>query len=282
MVPDIPIGDTVEDLVRFLRDNFRPFFDAISATLSAAVDAVIWLLLLPPPVVMAILVAILAWRARSIAFGAFTLVAFLLIQSMNLWEDAMSTLGLVLVATTAAVIIAVPLGIAATRSTVISTFVRPVLDFMQTLPAFVYLLPAVIFFGIGLVPGVVATLIFAMPPAVRLTELGIRGVDSEIVEAARAFGADPNTVLFRVQIPLALPTIMAGINQVIMLALSMVVIAGMVGAGGLGGVVFRGITQVRIGLGFEGGLAVVILAIFLDRMTESLGSRGRTPAFDTA
>jgi ABC-type proline/glycine betaine transport system permease subunit len=153
---------------------------------------------------------------------------------------------------------------------------------MQTLPAFVYLLPAVIFFGIGLVPGVVATLIFAMPPAVRLTELGIRGVDSEIIEAAQAFGAEPNMVLFRVQIPLALPTIMAGVNQVIMLALSMVVIAGMVGAGGLGGVVFRGITQVRIGLGFEGGLAVVILAIFLDRMTESLGTRGRTPVLDTA
>ncbi len=282
MVPEIPLGQYAEDLVAFLQDNFQPLFDAISSALSAAVDTLIWLLLLPPPIVTALLFALIAWRVRSIAFAVFTLLAFLLIQSMGLWEDAMSTLGLVLVATAVAVAIAIPLGIAASRSAFVSSTIRPVLDFMQTLPAFVYLIPAVIFFGIGLVPGAVATLIFSMPPAVRLTELGIRGVDTEIVEAGHAFGADPNMVLFRIQIPLAMPTIMAGINQVIMLALSMVVIAGMVGAGGLGGVVFSAITQVQIGAGFEGGLAVVVLAIFLDRITEALGTRGGQPTLETA
>lgn len=282
MVPEIPIGQTVEDLVRFLRSNLRWLFDAISAGLEGLVDGLSWVLLLPPPVVMAVLAGLLAWRVRSRGFAVFTVVAFLLIESMDLWDAAMSTLALVLVATIVAVAIAVPLGILATRSSLVSTITRPALDFMQTLPAFVYLIPAVIFFGIGIVPGAVATLIFAMPPAVRLTELGIRGVDSEIVEAAHAFGADPNKILFRIQIPLALPTIMAGINQVIMLALSMVVIAGMVGAGGLGAEVFRAVTRISVGNGFEAGLAVVILAIFLDRITEALGTRGRSASSSPA
>lgn len=275
MVPEIPIGQTVEDLVSFLRSNLRWLFDAVAAGLEGLVDALSWVLLLPPPILMAAILGLLAWRVRSREFAVFTVVAFLLIESMNLWDAAMSTLALVLVATIVAVAIAVPVGILATRSSFVSTITRPVLDFMQTLPAFIYLIPAVIFFGIGIVPGAVATLIFAMPPAVRLTELGIRGVDTEIVEAANAFGAEPNMILFRIQIPLALPTIMAGVNQVIMLALSMVVIAGMVGAGGLGAEVFRAVTRISIGPGFEAGLAVVILAIFLDRITEALGTRGR-------
>src|SRR5680860_810541 len=173
----------------------------------------------------------------------------------------------------ATVLISIPLGIAATRSELVSTILRPVLDFMQTMPAFVYLIPAITFFGIGKVPGVVATVVFAMPPAVRLTELGIRQVDKEVVEAGEAFGSSPLQILTRIQIPLALPTIMAGVNQVIMLALSMVVIAGIVGAGGLGAVVIRGITRLQVGLGFEGGLAVVILAIFLDRITAAFSER---------
>jgi len=151
--------------------------------------------------------------------------------------------------------------------------VRPVLDFMQTMPSFVYLIPAIVFFGIGKVPGAVATLVFSMPPVVRLTELGLRQVDREVVEAGEAFGAAPRKILTSIQIPLALPTIMAGVNQTIMLALSMVVIAGIVGAGGLGAVVFRGVTRLNVGLGFEGGLSVVILAIFLDRITAAFGDR---------
>lgn len=282
MVPEIPVGQNVERFVDFLIDNFRWLFDGISAGLETFVDGLEWVLLLPPPIVMALIVGLIAWRVRSVPFAIFTILSFLLIESMDLWSQAMTTLALVLVATVVAVALAVPIGILATRSSIVSTITRPVLDFMQTLPAFVYLIPAVIFFGIGVVPGAVATLIFSMPPAVRLTELGIRGVDSEVVEAAHAFGAEPNMVLFRIQIPLALPTIMAGVNQVIMLALSMVVIAGMVGAGGLGAEVFRAITRISVGNGFEAGLAVVVLAIFLDRITESLGTRGRQPVSGTA
>lgn len=273
MIPELPLGDQVERFIDFLRENFDPFFNLIKTIIREAVDGLEALLAFPPPIIFALIAAALAWWLRSHWFALFTFFSFLLIESMNLWEDAMATLSLVLIATLFAVMLAIPIGILATRSEAVSTAVRPILDFMQTLPAFVYLLPAIFFFGIGIVPGAVATLIFAMPPAVRLTELGIRNVDSEVVEAAEAFGATPNQVLFRVQIPLALPTIMAGVNQVIMLALSMVVIAGMVGAGGLGAIVFRAITRVEIGLGFEGGIAVVILAIFLDRITETLGTR---------
>lgn len=183
----------------------------------------------------------------------------------------MSTLSLVLVATLVTLVIAVPLGIWASRSDRVSAVLRPVLDFMQTMPAMVYLIPGIIFFGVGVVPGIIATIIFSLPPGVRMTELGIRQVDGELVEAANAFGTTPRNTLVRVQLPLALPTIMAGINQVIMLGLSMVVIAGMVGGGGLGGAVYRAIGSVDIGLGFEAGISIVILAMYLDRMTGALG-----------
>jgi glycine betaine/proline transport system permease protein len=169
--------------------------------------------------------------------------------------------------------IGIPLGIWASKSDLVEQVVRPILDFMQTLPAFVYLIPAVLFFRLGPVPGVVATLIFSLPPAVRLTNLGIRQVPQEIKEAARSFGATPRQMLFKAELPVAMPTIMAGVNQTIMLALSMVVIAGMIGAGGLGNEVLKGITQLKIDLGFESGIAIVILAIFLDRVTQALGRR---------
>jgi ABC-type proline/glycine betaine transport system permease subunit len=194
---------------------------------------------------------------------------------MGLWLEAMQTLAVVVVATVIAVAIGVPVGIWAARSRRASSIVRPVLDFMQTLPVFVYLIPAVFFFGIGVVPGVVATTVFAIPPAVRLTELGIRSVDKEVVEAAIAFGAKPRQMLREVQLPLAMPSIMAGVNQTLMLALSMVVIAGLVGAGGLGAVVVRGISTLDVGAGFEGGIAVVFLAIYLDRLTSALAKPRR-------
>jgi glycine betaine/proline transport system permease protein len=184
----------------------------------------------------------------------------------------MLTLGLVLVATVLAVAIGIPLGIWAAVNPRVSAFMRPVLDLMQTLPAFVYLIPAVVFFRSGIMPGVVATIIFALPPAVRMTELGIKQVDSEVVEAGHAFGSTPRRILRQIQLPLAMPTIMAGVNQVIMLALSMVVISGMVGAPGLGQEVYGAVTRVNIGLGFEAGLSVVIIAMFLDRMTTALSS----------
>jgi len=194
------------------------------------------------------------------------------------WGNAMDTLALVLVASAIAIVVSVPLGILAARSNVASAVIKPILDFMQTMPAFVYLIPAVMFFGLGRVPGILATVIFAMPPAVRLTALGIRQVPVEIVEAGRAFGCTDRQLLTRVQLPNALPSIMAGVNQTMMLALSMVVIASMIGAGGLGNVVLQGIQRLDIGLGFKSGLSVVLLAIILDRITQSFGAKAAAPA----
>src|SRR5690606_34036105 len=202
-----------------------------------------------------------------------TFFGFAFLDSMELWEDSMVTLALVIVATVIALVIAVPVGIWAARSDRVSAVVRPVLDFMQTLPAMIYLIPAILFFGTGPAPGIVATLIFALAPGVRMTELGIRQVDKELVEAAEAFGTSPRNTLLRVQLPLALPTVMAGVNQVIMLGLSMAAIAGMVGTGGLGGAVIEAIGQLNIGLGAESGLAIVILAIYLDRMPRAPGTQ---------
>jgi glycine betaine/proline transport system permease protein len=192
---------------------------------------------------------------------------------MGLWGPATDSLALIVVASGCAMIAALPLGILAARNDVASRIIRPAMDLMQTMPAFVYLIPTLFFFSVGIVPGVVATIVFAMPPGVRLTELGIRQVDPEMVEAGHAFGAPPLQILTKVQIPLAMPTIMAGVNQVIMLSLSMVVIAGMVGAGGLGGIVYEGVTRLQLSKGFEGGLAVVILAVYLDRLTGALAAR---------
>lgn len=269
----VPLGDWIESIVDWLTSNLSWLFDFFSTVIKWMTDTLEDILLWPPAVVVAGIFGLLGWFVRKYTFGIFTFLGFMFIYSMLLWEPAMSTLSLVLVSSIIAVIIGIPLGILAAKKEWASSLFKPILDFMQTMPAFVYLIPAIIFFGIGKVPGVVATVVFAMPPAVRLTELGIRQVDKEVVEAAEAFGAPPFKVLRSIQVPLAMPTIMAGVNQVIMLALSMVVIAGIVGAGGLGAIVFRGVTRLNIGLGFEGGIAVVILAIFLDRITASLGGQ---------
>lgn len=269
----IKIGDWFEGLVNWATDNLAPLFDGITAIIQWCVDALTSVFLFLPALIFALILALIAWGVRGLRFGIFTLLAMALIVQMGQWKDAMNTLSLVLVASIIAVVIGVPVGIAAARNSAVSSVVKPILDFMQTLPAFVYLIPAIFFFSIGQVPGVVATVVFALPPGVRLTELGIRQVDKEMVEAGEAFGAPPMKILARIQFPLAMPTIMAGINQVIMLALSLVVIAGMVGAGGLGGVVYQAVSNLDLVSGFEGGIAVVILAIFLDRVTASLGSR---------
>jgi ABC-type proline/glycine betaine transport system permease subunit len=278
MVPEIPLGRWVADLVDFLRDNLGFVFDAITWVVGNLVDGLQWAFNFPPSLVTIAVFVLLAFWLRGVPFAIYTVLAFLLIDSVGMWQATMDTLAVVLVATLFAVAIGVPVGILAARNALVHTVVRPVLDFMQTLPVFIYLLPAIMFFGIGTVPGAIATLVFAMPPAVRLTNLGIRQVDAEVVEAAHAFGATPNQILFRVQFPLALPTIMAGVNQVIMLALSMVVIAGMAGAGGLGSQVVRSVSTVNIGLGAESGISVVILAIFLDRVSEALSTRGQPPS----
>ena len=255
--------------------NFGWFFDGVSWIISMLVGNVEAILVgLHPFVVIAILAAAAATLTRSVGLTIYSVLAFLLIVSMGLWVESMSTLAVVLVSVAFSLIIGVPLGIWAALNTTVSTVVRPVLDLMQAMPVFVYLIPAVFFFGVGMVPGIAATIIFAIPPAVRLTELGIRKLDVELLEAATAFGAKKALILKDVQLPLAFPSIMAGVNQVIMLALSMVVVAGLVGAGGLGGVVVEGVAQLDTARGFEGGLAVVIVAIYLDRVTSGATSFG--------
>ncbi|MCW2638168.1 MAG: Glycine betaine/proline transport system permease protein [Dactylosporangium sp.] len=278
-MPRIHVGDWINALVQFLLHHLGGFFDGLSHAILATVEGVNYVLIRPHALIVLAAFVALAWLAsRRWELTLFTLVAFLVVNSMELWVAAMQTLAVVVVAASAALLIGIPVGIWAARSGRVSVAVRPVLDFMQTLPVFVYLLPAVFFFGIGLVPGVVATTVFAIPPAVRLTELGVRQVDQEFVEAAVAFGARPQQVLREVQLPLAVSSIMTGVNQVIMLSLSMVVIAGMVGAQGLGAVVVGAITSLNIGAGFEGGLAVVVLAMYLDRVTAALGTRRRAKA----
>ena len=272
-MPRIRFGDGAEHVVNWLTHHLSWLFHAISTVVNHLYDGVEWVLGGPPPLLMAGILALLAFWLRGVPAGVLAFVGFALIDSVAQWDEAMQSLSLVVVSAAVALVLAVPLGVWAARSRAASVVVRPVLDVMQTLPAFVYLIPAIIFFSLGTVPAVIATIVFAMPVGVRMTELGIRQVDPELVEAADAFGTSPARTLLRVQLPLALPTIMAGVNQVIMLALSMVVIGGMVGAEGLGSTVFGAISQVDIGLGFEGGLAVVVLAVYLDRITGALGDQ---------
>ncbi|MFG2874830.1 ABC transporter permease/substrate binding protein [Streptomyces sp. NPDC048337] len=270
-MPRLHLGAWVDSGVDFLQRHLSWLFDAVSALVTGLYDGIDAFLSAPAPLLFAGILAVAAWWLRGLLAGVLAFAGFALVDSVDLWADAMSTLSLVLVATLVTLVFAIPLGIWASRSDRVSAVLRPVLDFMQTMPAMVYLIPGIIFFGVGVVPGIIATIIFSLPPGVRMTELGIRQVDAELVEAADAFGTTPRDTLVRVQLPLALPTIMAGVNQVIMLGLSMVVIAGMVGGGGLGGAVYRAIGNVDIGLGFEAGVSIVILAMYLDRMTGALG-----------
>ncbi|MCT9003149.1 ABC transporter permease [Microbacterium memoriense] len=271
----IPIGDWAEAIVDFLGDTLGGFFDLISTVLKAVYEGLGWALVSPPFWLIIALFAALAFVVRGWKLAVGTALGLLVIVGVDQWENAMDTLALVLVAAVVAILIAVPLGIWAARSDRVSRVVRPILDLLQTMPAFVYLIPAIFFFGVGAVPGMIATIMFALAPGVRLTELGIRGVDTEVVEAGFAFGASPARVLRQIQIPLALPSIMAGINQVIMLSLSMAVIAGMVGAGGLGGEIVRALGRINVGLAFEAGISIVIIAMILDRLTSALGGDRR-------
>ncbi|RKT31712.1 glycine betaine/proline transport system permease protein [Microbacterium sp. AG1240] len=268
----IPVGSWVKDGVDWIRDNLDGLLDAIAWIVRLLVDTLTEVLVSTPIPVAIVVAALIGWLVRSWQLGVGTLVSFTLIVGMAQWTTAMQTLSLVLVATLIAVAISVPLGIWSARNARVRSILKPVLDFMQTMPAFVYLIPAITFFSIGVVPGLVSTVIFALPPGVRLTELGIRGVDSETVEAGHAFGAKPGQILRGIQLPLAMPTIMAGVNQVIMLALSMAVVAGIVGADGLGKEVVSAISTVNLAKGVEAGLSVVIIAVFLDRVTAALGN----------
>jgi glycine betaine/proline transport system substrate-binding protein len=279
----IPVGEWATAIVDFVTATGGGFFDAVRAIFGGFYDAVDWTLATPPFwAVIVVFVALSVW-VRGWVFGAGAAVGLLLIAGVDQWANAMDTLALTLVAASIAIAISILIGIWAAKSRAASAVVRLILDFLQTMPAFVYLIPAIILFRIGVVPGIVATIAFALAPGVRLTELGIRGVDREVIEAGHAFGSSPGRVLRQIQLPLAKPTIMAGVNQVIMLSLSMVVISSMVGAGGLGGDIIQALSRIDVGLGAEAGLAVVILAILLDRLTASLGAdRPRRPRPDSA
>ncbi|GAA1426548.1 proline/glycine betaine ABC transporter permease [Agrococcus citreus] len=268
----LPLGDWVESAVDWITANLAVVFDVIKTIVLALYEFVEVLLVEPPFWVMIPILAAIAFLVRGWKMGLGTIVGLFVIVLVNQWDNAMATLALALVAAVFALLLAIPLGIWAARNDRVSNIVRPILDFLQTMPAFVYLIPAIILFSVGVVPGIIATIAFAMAPGVRLTELGIRGVDKEIVEAGTAFGASPGRILRQIQLPLALPTIMTGVNQIIMLSLSMVVIAAMVGAGGLGQPIVQALQRIDVGLGAEAGLSVVILAIILDRVTNSLGN----------
>ncbi len=269
----IDIGQYIEIIVNWMTENFKPFFDLIKNSGNASIEGVEWLLLSIPFYIIILAITALAYFKVNKSTAITTVLGLTLIYLLGFWEETMETLALIMVSTVTALTIAIPLGIWTAKNKMAAKIVRPILDFMQTMPAFVYLIPAVLFFSIGKLPGAFATIIFAMPPAVRLTTLGIQQVPSEVVEAARAFGSTKKQLLFKVELPLAMNTILAGVNQTIMMALSMVVIAGMIAAGGLGEKVLEGINNLNIGLGFESGLAVVILAIILDRTTQALGKK---------
>jgi len=282
----LPIGEYIEKGINSLEQNLSFLWSAIDDGISWLVENMNDLFLAIPVVVILVLIALIAYYVKAgnkmftksglkKAYGLtiFVILGLLLIYAMGYWEEAIQTTTLVLVSTIIALILGIPFGIWSAKSNTADTIIRPILDFMQTMPAFVYLIPAIFFFSVGNTPGVIATVIFSLPPSVRLTNLGIRNVPGDVIEAGRAFGANENQILFKIQLPLAMPTILAGINQVILLALSMVVIASMVGARGLGSIVYQGIQQNDIAKGFESGLGIVVLAMILDRITQSIGSK---------
>ena len=272
-VPKLPLARFIDTGLAWLTDKIAAVTHALSAAVGTAIDALTAGLLWLPPWVLIAIVVVIAWRVAGRKVGIWSAAGLLLLWNLRLWDATVSTFTLVLISTFIAVAIGLPVGIAAALNQRVRRMVVPVLDFMQTMPAFVYLIPAIPFFGLGVVSASVTTVIFATPPAIRLTILGITQVPEDLVEAADSFGSSRWQKLFKVQLPMAVPTIMAGVNQTIMLALSMVVIAAMIGAGGLGGEVWRAIQRLQPGKGFEAGLAIVVLAMILDRITQRIGQR---------
>ncbi|MFC2947951.1 ABC transporter permease [Virgibacillus sediminis] len=272
-IPQIPVAEATEAATDWITDVFAFLFDPIKEHFGSFMEFVSESLLMAiPPFVFILIVALLAFfvAGKKLGLAAFSIVGLWFIYNQGYWEELMNTITLVLLASLLSVIIGVPIGILMSKSKAAEAILTPVLDFMQTMPAFVYLIPAVAFFGIGMVPGVFASLIFATPPTVRFTNLGIRQVSSELVEASDAFGSTGTQKLFKVELPMAKPTIMAGINQTVMLSLSMVVIASMIGAPGLGREVLSSLQRAQVGTGFVAGIGIVILAIIIDRMTQNL------------
>jgi glycine betaine/proline transport system permease protein len=282
----IDLGKYIEIGINALEENFSFLWSAMDEGITWIVDSINSLLLGTPFIVFLIIVILLAYYAKTgnkmfkkegikegIGLVLFIVIGLSLIYAIGYWEDAMHTTTLVLVSTFIALVLGIPLGILSAKNKTADVIIKPILDFMQTMPAFVYLIPAIFFFSVGNTPGIVATVIFSLPPAVRLTSLGIKNVPEDVVEAGRAYGATGKQILRKIELPLAMPTILTGVNQAILLALSMVVIASMVGAKGLGSIVYQGIQQNDVAKGFESGLGIVILAIILDRITQSFANR---------
>ncbi|WP_139281499.1 glycine betaine/L-proline ABC transporter permease ProW [Vibrio aerogenes] len=271
----VPFDHWVETALNWLVGHGRPLFQAIRVPVDLILSSIQTVLVSTPAPVMLIILFLLAWQFAGFRMGVTTLISLIVVGLIGAWDDAMITLALVMTSVFFCLFIGMPLGIWLARSETAAKIIRPILDAMQTTPAFVYLVPIVMLFGIGNVPGVVVTIIFALPPIVRLTILGIQQVPEELIEAGHAFGASPKQMLYRIQLPLAMPSIMAGVNQTLMLSLSMVVIASMIAVGGLGQMVLRGIGRLDMGMAAVGGLGIVILAILLDRITQTVGAESR-------
>lgn len=276
-ISQLPVAEWVDLAVQWIISTFSGLFNVITIYGSMFMDAIRTILAFLPPFAFILLVAIIAYFARKRTWGlpVFTVIGLGYILNQGLWSQLIDTISLITIASVVTIIIGIPLGILAAKSSVANAIIQPVLDFMQTMPAFVYLIPAVAFFGIGMVPGIFASFVYAIAPVTRMTNLGIREIDSELIEAAESFGSTPNQRLFKVELPLAKNTIFAGINQTVMLTLSMVVIASMIGAPGLGMNVLTALQQADVGQGFVAGLAIVILAIIVDRLTQSLSDDKR-------
>ncbi|MBN1957276.1 MAG: proline/glycine betaine ABC transporter permease [Desulfuromonadales bacterium] len=267
----IPLDEWIQAFVDWLVLNYRGFFQMLKSPIEFSLEWLEWFFTTLPPLVIILLFAVAAWRYAGKRVTLFTVLTFLLVGALGLWDETMTTLAMVVSSVFFCALAGIPLGIMAGRSDRFEMYLRPCLDAMQTTPAFVYLVPVVMLFSIGTVSGILATIVFSLPPIIRLTSLGIRQVHPELIEASLAFGATSWQVLRRVQFPLALPSIMAGLNQTLMMALSMVVIAALIGAGGLGNPVVQGLNTLEIGLATVGGLAIVLLAMVLDRITQGFG-----------
>jgi glycine betaine/proline transport system permease protein len=282
IVPRIPLDDWATAFVTWLTATFGDYFDTLTAILASIIDLVGAVLLAPHPFVSIALLALIGYATGGWRVALLTAVGLLLIISLELWGLAMLTLALVISSGFISLLIGIPVGVLAAQFRGVHAVVEPILDVMQTMPSFVYLIPMVLLLGLGNVPALIATLIFAMPPAIRLTLLGLRQVPETNVEAAHAFGATRWQTLTKVELPLAMPSVMAGVNQVIMLSLSMVVVAALIGAGGLGAEVIRGLSSLDVGRGFVGGVGIVVLALVLDRITRNAGQPrvpgGRRPS----
>ncbi|MBT2655463.1 ABC transporter permease subunit [Bacillus sp. ISL-18] len=275
-IPKIPLGDWVDALVKWVTVAFAGLFTVLTTAIEGLLNILVDVLSAGPPILLIIVLTLLVTYTSRWPLGVFTLLSLLLIDNLGYWDSGIQTIAIVLLSGLITIIIGIPVGIWCAQRKTVHRIVTPILDFMQTMPAFVYLIPSILFFGIGVVPGIIASFIFAIAPTIRMTNLGIQEVPKDLIEAADAFGSNNSQKLFKVQLPIATPTIMAGVNQSIMLALSMVVTASLVGAPGLGADVYRAVSQIDVGRGFEAGLSIVFIAVILDRITQNL----RKPAYE--